>query len=42
MGLKNETPIMQTDGEVKFGGIGLKPSLIPDRQIKWIRIAGEE
>ena len=40
--LRNKIPILQTDGVVKFVGIGLKPSPIPDKQIEWIRIAGGE
>jgi transcription elongation factor/antiterminator RfaH len=40
--LKNAVPILQTEGVVKFVGIGHKPSPIPDSQIESIRIAGAE
>jgi transcription elongation factor/antiterminator RfaH len=38
--LRNRTSILQTDGVVKFVGIGSKPSPIPDGQIESIRLAG--
>jgi transcription antitermination factor NusG len=38
--LGDKVPILQTGGVVRFVGIGLKASPIPDKQIGWIRIAG--
>ncbi len=38
--LGNRGTILQTEGVVKFVGIRVKPSPIPDKQIESIRIAG--
>jgi transcription elongation factor/antiterminator RfaH len=38
--LRSRVEILETEGVVKFVGIGLKPSPIPDKQIECIRIAG--
>ena len=40
--LQKRASILQTDGVVKFVGIGTRPSAIPDRQMEWIRIAGQK
>lgn len=36
--LKNTSPILQTEGVVRFIGTKTRPSPIPDREISWIRI----
>ena len=40
--LRDKISILQTDGVVKFVGIGIRPSPIPDCQIDSLRIAGVE
>lgn len=36
--LRNKLSIVQTDGVVRFVGVGHTPSPIPDEQINWIRV----
>jgi transcription elongation factor/antiterminator RfaH len=40
--LRNQVTILQTEGVVRFVGIGSKPSPIPDNQIESVRIIGGE
>lgn len=41
-GLAEKYSILETDGVVKFVGVGRAPSVIPDREIEWIHMLMSE
>lgn len=41
-GLAEKYSILETDGVVKFVGVGRTPSVIPDREIEWIHMLMSE